>query len=166
MPMTRPWRCWPKAFGRKHVGANGLDHRHQVCRTGANPVGQRRDHKLDAFARISRALAVERQVQAILGEQHVREQHRSGPPARDRRGEHAKAPTIDYTFNPGSDADEPNPHKPLSHKRAIKLAGRSAYRKERKRLRKYTPADAVVLISRYALLRAAGPQTMALTCAS
>ena len=72
------------ALGREHVGADRLDQRHQGCRAGADPVGQRRDVELDALAGIGRALAVERQVQAVLGEQHMRQQPRPGAPARDR----------------------------------------------------------------------------------
>ena len=72
------------ALGREDVGTDGFDQRHQRCRAGADPVGQRRDAELDALARIGRALAVERQVQAVLGEQHMREQQWPGPAACDR----------------------------------------------------------------------------------
>ena len=72
------------ALGRKDMGANGLDQRHQRRRAGADPVGQRRDIEFDALAGVSRALPVERQVQAVLGEQHLGEQPWPGAPARDR----------------------------------------------------------------------------------
>ena len=71
-------------LGREHVGADRLDQRHQRRRRGADPVGQRRHVELDAFAGIGRALAGQRQVQAVLGEQHVRQQARPGAPAGDR----------------------------------------------------------------------------------
>ena len=55
-----------------------------VAAAGADPIGQRRDVELDALAGIGRALPVERQVQAVLGEQHMREQPWPGATARDR----------------------------------------------------------------------------------
>ena len=61
-----------------------FDQRHQRRRRRAHPVGERRDVEIDAFPRIDRALTVERQMQAVLGEQHMGEQLRSGTPARDR----------------------------------------------------------------------------------
>ena len=61
-----------------------VDQRHQRGRRRADPVGQRRDIEIDAFARIDGALAVERQMQAVLGEQNMGEQLRPGAPARDR----------------------------------------------------------------------------------
>ena len=66
------------------MGADRLDQRHQRRRRRADPVGQRRDVEVDALAGIGRALAVERQVQAVLGEQHMRQQARPGAAARDR----------------------------------------------------------------------------------
>ena len=72
------------ALGRKHMGPDRLDQRHQGRRTGAHPVGQRRHVEIDAFARIDVALAMKRQMQAILGEQQMGEQARPGAPARDR----------------------------------------------------------------------------------
>jgi hypothetical protein len=72
------------ALGREDVGPDRLDQRHQRCRTGAHPVRQGRDVEIDAFARIDVALTIERQMQAILGEQHMGEQPRPGAPTRDR----------------------------------------------------------------------------------
>ena len=72
------------ALGGEDMGPDHIDQRHQRCRRGAHPVGQRRDVEIDAFARIDGALAVERQVQAVLGEQDMGEQLRPGAPARDR----------------------------------------------------------------------------------
>jgi hypothetical protein len=72
------------ALGREHVVAYRLDQRHQGRRGCADPVGQGRDVELDALAGISDALAGERQVQAVLRKQHVRQQAWTGTPARDR----------------------------------------------------------------------------------
>ena len=55
------------ALGRKHVGANGFDHRHQRCGASPDPVRQRRHIEFDAFPRIALALPVERLVLAELG---------------------------------------------------------------------------------------------------
>ena len=68
----------------KTWAADRLDQRHQGRGRGADPVGQRRDIEIDALAGIGRALAVERQMQAVLGEQHMGEQPWPGAPARDR----------------------------------------------------------------------------------
>jgi hypothetical protein len=48
------------ALGREHMGPDQQHERHQGCRRGTDPVRERRDVELDAFARIDRALAVER----------------------------------------------------------------------------------------------------------
>ena len=61
-----------------------VDQRHQRCRRRAHPVGQRRDVEIDAFPGIDGALPVERQMQAVLGEQDMGEQLRARAPARDR----------------------------------------------------------------------------------
>ena len=52
----------------------------------AHPIRQGRDIEVDAFAFIDVALAIERQVQAILGEQDMSEQLGTCAPARDRMG--------------------------------------------------------------------------------
>ena len=72
------------ALGCEDMRPDRLDQRHQGRRRSADPIGQRRDVELDAFAGIDRALAVERQMQAVLGEQDMRQQPRPGAPARDR----------------------------------------------------------------------------------
>ena len=54
------------AFRCKDMASDRIDQRHQGCRGGAHPVGQRRDIEVDAFAPVDLALTVERQVQAIL----------------------------------------------------------------------------------------------------
>jgi len=71
-------------LGGEHMGAHRLDQRHQGGRRCAHPVGQGRHVKLDAFAGIDRALARQRQMQAVLGEQHVGQQPRSGASPGDR----------------------------------------------------------------------------------
>ena len=73
-----------QALGREHMGADRLDQRHQGRRRSADPVGQGRHVELDALAGIGRALAGQRQVQAVLGEQHMRQQPRPGASAGDR----------------------------------------------------------------------------------
>jgi hypothetical protein len=54
------------ALGREHMRPDCLDQRHQRRCRGANPVGERSDIEIDAFAGIGCALAVERQMQAVL----------------------------------------------------------------------------------------------------
>ena len=61
------------ALGGEDMGADRLDERHQGCCRRAHPVGERGDIEIDAFARRGGALAVERQMQAVLGEQHMRD---------------------------------------------------------------------------------------------
>jgi hypothetical protein len=72
------------AFGREDVSPQHLVERHQRCRCRAHPVGQGRHIEFDAFPRIHGALAVERNMQAVLGEQDMGEQLWPGAPARDR----------------------------------------------------------------------------------
>jgi hypothetical protein len=45
-----------------------LDQWHQRCRRSAHPVGKRRHVEIDAFAFVDGALAIKRQMQAVLGE--------------------------------------------------------------------------------------------------
>jgi hypothetical protein len=54
------------ALGCEHVSADRLDERQQRCRCGTDPIGKRRDIKLDTLPCVSRALAGERQVQAVF----------------------------------------------------------------------------------------------------
>ena len=72
------------AFGCEHMRVDRLDQRRQRRRHCADPVRQCRDVEIDPFARIGGALPVERQVQGVFEEQHLREQRRSGASARDR----------------------------------------------------------------------------------
>jgi hypothetical protein len=72
------------ALRRKDIGADLRHQRHQRGRRRAHPVGQRRDIEIDAFPGIDRALTVERQMQAVLGEQNVGEQLWAGTPTGDR----------------------------------------------------------------------------------
>jgi hypothetical protein len=60
--------------------------RHQRCRAGADPVGERRDIKIDTLARIDGALTIERQMQAVFREQHMREQSPPRASTCDRAG--------------------------------------------------------------------------------
>jgi hypothetical protein len=71
------------AFGREHVRTERFDEWRQRRRRGAHPIGQGGDVELDTFARIGGTLAIERQVQAILGEEYMREQCRPGASTRD-----------------------------------------------------------------------------------
>ena len=72
------------ALGGEDMRPDRLDQRHQRCRRRADPVGQRRDIEFDAFARIDGALTIERQMQAVFGEQDMGEQRGPGTSARDR----------------------------------------------------------------------------------
>ena len=72
------------AFGSEHVIADLIDQRHQRRRTRANPVGQRRGVKIDAFVGVDVALPVQRQVGPVLGEQDLGQKLRSGAAARNR----------------------------------------------------------------------------------
>ena len=78
-----------QAVGGVHVRTNRIAQRHQRRRAGADPVGQRRHIEIDALARIDVALPVERQVRAVLAEQHVGQQLW---PARVRARSDATAP--------------------------------------------------------------------------
>ena len=53
------------------MGADHLDQRHQRRRRRTDPVGQRRHVEINAFPCINGALAVERQMQAVLGKQDM-----------------------------------------------------------------------------------------------
>ena len=72
------------ALRRKDMGADLRHQRHQRGRRRAHPVGQRRDVEIDAFPGIDCALTVERQMQAVLGEQNVGEKFWARAAARDR----------------------------------------------------------------------------------
>ena len=72
------------ALGRKHLRPDQKDEWHQGRCRRTDPVGQRRDIEIDTLACIDGALAVERQVKAIFGEQDVCQQAGSGTSARDR----------------------------------------------------------------------------------
>ena len=72
------------AFSGEDMGVDLRHQRHQRRRCRAHPVGERRYLEINAFPCIDGALAVERQMQAVLGEQDMGEQLRPRPPARDR----------------------------------------------------------------------------------
>jgi hypothetical protein len=67
-------------LGREDMSSDRFDQRPQRCCAGADPIGERRDIELDAFARS--ALPVERQMQAVLGEQDMGGEFWAGTPAR------------------------------------------------------------------------------------
>jgi len=54
------------ALGRKHMRPDRFDQRHQRCRVGPDPIRKRRDVEIDPLTRINRALAIERQMQAVF----------------------------------------------------------------------------------------------------
>jgi hypothetical protein len=72
------------ALGRKDMAPDRADQRHQGCRGGTHPVRERRYVEVDAFTLVDIALAMERQVQAVLGEQDMGEQLRPCTPPRNR----------------------------------------------------------------------------------
>jgi len=72
------------ALGRKDMLPDQKDERHQRGGCSADPISQRRDVEINALAGIDSALAVERQVQAVFGEQNMREQARPGASPRNR----------------------------------------------------------------------------------
>jgi hypothetical protein len=53
-----------------------------VAAAAPTPSASRRHVEIDAFPGVDRALTMERQMQAILGKQHMGEQLRYRPPAR------------------------------------------------------------------------------------
>ncbi len=54
-------------LAREDMHQDRRHQRHQRCCRRAHPVGERRHVEIDAFAGVCRALAVERQMQAVLG---------------------------------------------------------------------------------------------------
>ena len=56
----------------------------RVAAEAPNPVRERRDIEVDAFALVDVALTMERQVQAVLGEQDMGQQLRPCTSARNR----------------------------------------------------------------------------------
>ena len=67
------------ALSVEDMAADRLDQRHQRRRRSADSVGELRHVKIDAFPPIDAALAVEWQMQAVLGEQNMGEQLRPPP---------------------------------------------------------------------------------------
>jgi hypothetical protein len=65
------------ALSGEDMAADRLDQRHQRRRRSADPVGEGRRVKIDAFPPIDAALAVEWQMQAVFGEQNVGEELRA-----------------------------------------------------------------------------------------
>jgi hypothetical protein len=62
------------ALGSEHMRADQEDERHQRCGCRTEPISERRDLKVYALAGIDLALVIERQMQAVFGEQDVRQQ--------------------------------------------------------------------------------------------
>src|ERR1700752_1967145 len=59
------------APGSEDVAPDRIYQRHQGCRGGTYPVRQRRYVEVDALTLVDVALTIERQVQAVLGEQNM-----------------------------------------------------------------------------------------------
>ena len=75
------------ALGCVQTPSDRVAQRHQRRRTGADPVGECRHVEINPLARVDVALPVERQVRAVLAEQHIGEQLRAGAAARsDAKG--------------------------------------------------------------------------------
>src|SRR5689334_1254607 len=71
-------------LGREDMASDRLDQRHQGCGGSTHPVRESRDVEVDAFALVDLALTMERQVQAILGEQDMGQQLGPCTPACNR----------------------------------------------------------------------------------
>jgi hypothetical protein len=86
LPGPAPW-CRPRECARqRRRGSGRVKERHQGCRGRAHPVRERRYIEVDAFALVDIALTIERQVQAVLGEQDMGEQLRPCTSTRNREG--------------------------------------------------------------------------------
>ena len=72
------------------VTADRLGQRQQQEHGVANPVGQGGPVELDAGPGVDHALSVQREVVAIFGDQHMREQRRPWPATLDRQGWHRR----------------------------------------------------------------------------
>lgn len=70
--------------GSEDMAPDCVDQWHQGCRCCAHPVCERRHIDVDAFALIDVALTIERQVQAVLGEQDMGKEPGTGTSTRDR----------------------------------------------------------------------------------
>ena len=68
------------ASGREDMRFDCPDQWHQRRRGSSHPIGQRRDIEIDALSLVDRALSVQRQVQAVFGEQHSGEERGPGTP--------------------------------------------------------------------------------------
>src|SRR6516164_8143158 len=77
LALGQDWHCGVvgvDALGSEDMAPDRVDQRHQSCRRGAHPVCERRDIEVDAFALVDVALTIERQVQAVFGEQDMGEE--------------------------------------------------------------------------------------------
>ena len=75
----------PQLPRRLQFRRQAVDHRPQMERRLADPVGQRRPVQLDPEARVNLRLAVERKVVAVFRDQHMRQQALGGETALDQR---------------------------------------------------------------------------------
>jgi hypothetical protein len=74
------------ALGAQNIAAKRLNHRVERNHGGTDPISERRLVDVDPLAPVSFALAIERQMQQELGDQHHREQARSCKPTGNRTG--------------------------------------------------------------------------------
>ena len=83
--MARPWlTIGEEGLAGQHMAPDGIGQGLQQRRRLADPAGQRRAVEFDALAGEDAGLTVERQVIAILRDQHMREKAGSGSAALDR----------------------------------------------------------------------------------
>jgi hypothetical protein len=69
---------------RHHVARQRLEQWINEPETASDPLGHRGTLQLDTFARVNLHLPIQRQVVGVFGDQHVREQPRSGKATLDR----------------------------------------------------------------------------------
>lgn len=69
---------------RRHVARERCDERIDEMEAAGDPFGERRSLDPHAFASVDLTLTIQRQVVAVLRDQHVREQPRAAEPTRDR----------------------------------------------------------------------------------
>src|SRR5262249_56071720 len=75
------------ALGAQNIASKRLNDRVERNHGGADPISERRLIDLGALAPVSLTLAIERQMEQELGDQHHREQARSCKPAGNRTSE-------------------------------------------------------------------------------
>jgi hypothetical protein len=77
-------------LGRHDMLSDRLDQRRQQPGRLADPIGQRGAVEVDALAPIDARLPVERQMIAVLADQHMGQQPGPRPAALDRQGRHRR----------------------------------------------------------------------------